>query len=129
MEALTMKARNTNRNEMEKALAVVNKKYKGNIQWKRFEDGKTINFTLTVKSSKGPGGRIGFTGRRVAAACWHVHGDFFDALFGINPAAVIVSMGERISINGGNWQDKNIGSQMNPMYYSEACECNRIIVE
>ena len=124
-----MKARNTNRNEMEKALAVVNKKYKGNITWKRFDDGKTINFTLTVKSSKGPGGRIGFTGRRVAAACWHVHGDFFDALFGINPAAVIVSMGERISINGGNWQDKNIGSQIQPMYYSEACQCNRIIVD
>ena len=129
MEALTMKARNTNRNEMEKALVVINKKYKRNITWKRFDDGKTINFTLTVKSSKGPGGRIGFTGRRVAAACWHVHGDFFDALFGINPAAVIVSMGERISINGGNWQDKNIGSQIQPMYYSEACECNRIIVD
>ena len=123
-----MKARNTNRKEMEAALAVINKKYKGNVIWKRFDDGKTINFTLTVKSSKGPGGRIGFTGRRVAAACWHVHGDFFDALFAINPGSVIVSMGERITVNGGNWQDKNIGSHMNPMFYSEACECNRIIV-
>ena len=118
-----MKAKNTNRNEMEAALAIVNEKYAGNIVWNRFDDGKTINFTLTVKSSKDPGGRLSPQGRRVAAACWHVHGDFFDALFSINPDAVIISMGRKITIEAGNWQDRNLGSMMYPFMYSNACEC------
>jgi hypothetical protein len=123
-ENFTMKAKNTNRNDMERALAIVNKKYAGNIKWNRFDDGKTINFTLTVKSSKAPGGRRAPSGRRVAAACWHVHGDFFDALFGICPDAVIVSMGRKITKDEGNWQDRNIGSVYMPFMYSEACDCN-----
>jgi hypothetical protein len=109
---------------MEAALAIVNGKYAGNITWKRFDDGRTINFTLTVKSSKAPGGRLGPSGRRVAAACWHVHGDFFDALFEVCPDAVIVSMGKKITKDEGNWQDQNIGSAYLPFMYSEACDCN-----
>lgn len=119
-----MKAKNTNQMEMEKALQVINLKYDNNITWKRFDNGKTINFTLTVKTSKGKGGRISQKGRRIAAACWHVHGDFFDALFNINPDAIIVSMGNKIDINYGNWQDRNIGSMMQHFMYSESCECN-----
>lgn len=119
-----MKAKNTNVMEMEKVLEVINRKYEGNIIWKRFDDGKIINFTLTVKNSRNKGGRVSREGRSIAAACWHVHGDFFDALFEINPKAVIVSMGNKIDINSGNWQDRNIGSMMHPFMYSESCECN-----
>lgn len=119
-----MKARYTNRNAMEAALAIVNGKYAGNITWKRFDDGKTINFTLTVKRSKDPGGRRSREGRRIAAACWHVHGDFLDALFQVCPDAVIVSMGKKITKEAGNWEDRNIGSAYSPFMYSEACDCN-----
>lgn len=72
------------------------------------------------------GARISSSGRRIAAACWHVHGDFFDALLKIQPNAVIVTRGGPgavIDKNGGNWQDCNIGSRMSPMMFSEACEC------
>lgn len=126
-----MKAKNTNREEMEKALAVINKKYNNNIIWNRFDEGKTINFTLRCKSSKEAGHRRGFPsfdgkeGKRLTSACWHVHGDFFDALLVINENAVIISGGSlKIDKNGGNWQDRNIGSQMRPLYFSEACDCN-----
>ena len=120
-----MKAKNTSINELQKALETINKKYDGNITFKRLDNGKTITFTLTVKSSREKGARRGHQGQRVSAACWHAHGDFFDSLFSINPDAVIVSMGTRtITKQDGNWQDRNIGSQMQPLYYSEACDCH-----
>jgi hypothetical protein len=119
-----MKAKNTNKAAMEAALAIVNKKYDRNICWNRFDDGKTINFTLTVLDSHQAGGRRSREGRRIAAACWHVHGDFFDALFEVCPDAVIVSMGKKITKEAGNWQDQNIGSAYLPFMYSEACDCN-----
>jgi hypothetical protein len=28
-----------------------------------------------------------------------------------------------IDTSGGNWQDRNIGSSMYPLYFSEACDC------
>jgi hypothetical protein len=122
-----MKAKNCTMNDLHKALDIVNVTYQGNIKFKSIEmKGKQIQFTLTVNDSHKPGHRRGFNGQRVAAACWHVHGDFFDALIELNPQAVIVvGMGPNIDINGGNWIDKNIGSQMNPLYFSEACDCGK----
>jgi len=130
-----MYAKYTTIEELNAALAVVNAEFDSNIRFKRIQaQGRRILFTLTVNDSRRPGGRIGHSGRRVAAACWHVHGKFFDALLEINSTAVIDT-----SIRGGkaqiyktaagdvanNWQDFNIGSQFEPMYYSEACECGR----
>ena len=74
-----------------------------------------------------PGVSIGPNGRRIAAACWHVHGDFFDALFAICPDAVVMSMGKVITKDGGNWQDWNKGSMMYPKLASACCECHRNI--
>lgn len=126
-----MKAKNATIGDLENALQVVNQKYQGNIRFKRLEqNGRGVNFTLTVNSSREPGHRLGFYGingkqKRVSAACWHAHGDFFDALFTIAPDAVVRSQGDKvITKHQGNWQDWNIGSQMQPMYFSEACECN-----
>jgi hypothetical protein len=118
-----MKAKNCTVQELQMALEIINHKYEGNIRFKRLDGGKTPQFTLTVNSSKAKGGRLGQHGRRIAAACWHVHGDFFDALLKVNPSAVITTAFARIDADGGNWQDKNIGSIMFPMYYSEACDC------
>lgn len=118
--------------QLYQALVVVNKKYNNNIQFNRepeYISKNAIRFTLKVKDSKEAGHRLGFanlnTGkqRRLINACWHVHGDLFDALFEINEKAVIVSAGKKITVDNGNWEDRNIGGQMYPLYFSEACDC------
>lgn len=119
-----MKAYKVTQAQMESVLTEVNRKYDGNVKWKRFEpNGSGVHFTLTVNNSKAKGSRKSYEGRRIAAACWHVHGDFFDALFEIAPESYVRSMGRRIDVNGGNWEDRNIGSQMYPMMHSESCDC------
>jgi len=126
-----MIARKCTRSDLVQALESINKKYKGNICFNRDD---FPNFTLKVKDSHGPGHRRGFAfppsrpkGRRMVSACWHVHGDFFDALFEVNPNAYVLSNWSagkiKITKDSGNWQDANIGSQMYPLYFSEACDC------
>lgn len=124
--------------DIENALATVNEKYDGNVILNRFDraDSRTFqswNVTLKVASSKGKGARRGFSGKRMASACWHVYGEFMDAL---PDSAVIVTQGvigyrmgrEQIGrVNrspGDAWEDWNIGSIYSPLYYSEACDCN-----
>jgi hypothetical protein len=117
------------------ALAIVNTRYDGNIKFKTLEPkGRRISFTLTVVSSTigtgkakvtAAGSSKGPNGRRIAAACWHVHGDFFDALFRVCPDAVVMSLGKVITKDGGNWQDWNKGSMIYPKLASECCECHR----
>jgi hypothetical protein len=110
--------------ELQAAIDTVNEKYLGNIRFKRIDQtGRRVNFTLTVIDSKKPGGRKGPEGRRIAAACWHVHGDLFDALWDRNPDTVIIAGPLTMRGKGDNWQDRNIGSTMRPFYYSEACDC------
>lgn len=109
------------------ALKKINKEYDNNITFNREPEyvyyNRDLNFTLRVKESSGPGARRGYTGRKMINACWHVHGDFFDAVFEIEPDAVIWSRGQKITKEYGNWEDDNIGSIMNPLSFSEACEC------
>lgn len=126
-----MLAKKCTESQLHEALEAINKQYADNIRFKRLDQqGRNFRFTLTVASSKAPGGRLGFpdynTGkqRHIAAACWHVHGEFFEALFSINPEAEIVTASGKIDRTGGNWQDRNIGSLYRPLYYSEACQCN-----
>ncbi len=143
-----MRATHTTREALEKALAAVNKRYAGNIIFNRLDSasgtGTSFNFTLRCKDSKALGHRRGFPTfqgsgkapggtkrRRLPSACWHVHGYFFDALLAETPEAVIVTSGSlanplpenKITIESGNWQDWDIGSQMNPYMMSEACDC------
>lgn len=117
--------------ELNEALRIINKAtYAGNIKirdWKHLSS-KRIQFTITVVSSRGPGARRSWTGRRIAAACWHAHGDLFDALFKIRKDIVIWTdygwEGKmKITSEGGNWQDMNVGSLMDPAMMSESCEC------
>ena len=118
---------------LDKALQTVNKKFEDNIIFNRcdFESNtrdKRVKYTVTLKckDSKEAGHRLGFSEnkngdkRRLINACWHVHGEFFDSLRNIEDDCVIKSNGEDYD---GVWQDRNIGSVMNPMYFSEACEC------
>jgi len=120
-----MYARKTNVQEMCQALAKINEKYKDNVIFsENLVESKKIRFRLKVLHSHERGGRFHLTtdkGHCSPFACWHVHGDFFDALFIINPNAVIWSEGKKITKDYGNWEDKQIGIQIS---YSESCLCN-----
>ena len=150
-----MEIRNVNREDLDNALAIVNQRYNGNIRFKnigllhkhtKIGSKQVWNVTLTVNSthikivdsvkprrvhietlqgvkvSRGPF----HNGRRIAAACWHVHGHFFDAL----PADCIIISGTRTydgkpntSRPGDAWNDFPIGSAYYPCDASQACEC------
>ena len=126
-----MIVKNTTIQDLYKTLENVNKKYDGNVIFNRAPEpyGRQIRFTLRVKNSRKPGHRLGTwindngKQRHLTSACWHVHGNFFEELFKICPNAIIKTNGKDISIYCGNWEDQNIGSMMQPMYFSEACEC------
>jgi hypothetical protein len=111
---------------LSKALAIVNERFDNNVTYNRAPEkqGKRLAFTLKVKDSRKPGARRGLTGRRSVAACWHVHGYFFDAVWTIEPAAIIDAGALRMTGKADNWQDRNIGSMYQPAMYSEACCCN-----
>lgn len=118
------------REQMEQALAVINKKYDGNIVFHPETDFGSRRFRLFTVDADKPGARRHYNPfnqknqwRRGRSACWHVHGDFFDALFAINPDAAIRTGGRKITKEDGNWEDRNIGSQMYPVLHSESCRC------
>jgi hypothetical protein len=112
--------------QLNTALEQVNKQYDGNIAFRETKQlsKNRVKFTLTVRDTRGPGHRRGFSGRLVKAACWHVHGHFFDKLIRMDPEIFVISGGnKRITSKGGNWQDWNIGSVISPLYFSQACDC------
>jgi len=121
-----MIVKNVTFGELEKALAEINEKmFDGNIVWKRAPEAYRghIRFTLTVNDSSMKGGRRGFSGKRVSAACWHVHGHFFDAVFNIERKAIFQALGNTITLEYGNWEDSNAGSMVNPKAFSDMCDC------
>jgi hypothetical protein len=66
------------------------------------------------------------------SVCWHGHRDFFRALFELAPEArVVTAMATyrgredfEASHEESGW--RNIGSQMDPIYARDACDCNRV---
>jgi hypothetical protein len=131
-----MKFQNVKPMEMHMALIMVNKRYNGNIAFNRFDVHRnSIEATLRVINSNKKNGttegrklnqQFVITNKGIRAngsACWHVHGYFFEALLEIQPNAIITTQYSRIDINGGNWVDVQKGSIMNPVMYSELCEC------
>jgi hypothetical protein len=119
---------NATRAQLERALDEVNVRFGGNIIFKRIEpQGKRMAFTLRVKDSAGAGAKLAissFKTRRSVAACWHVHGWFFVALFD-QSEELWVDAGRVGRMNGykDNWQDFNIGSAARPVLFSESCNC------
>lgn len=131
-----MKIKNVSETELKEALAQTSALFDNNVDFNRFErHGKQFNVTLRVKNGNvkhgstrgaqlGNGYLKGKTfPRHTFNACWHVHGTFFERLLEINPNAVITTMYATINKYGGNWVDRNIGSIMEPLLYSQACEC------
>jgi hypothetical protein len=123
------------------ALVEVNTKYANNIKFKsgsqflgNTRDGKN-KFRLTrsvvaTRAKKLPGQKRGailpgvvvHNSKLVAAACWHVHGDFMDAL--LSQASIHIGREKLPHHPGDAWQDYNVESQAIPLYASEAYNCN-----
>lgn len=123
-----MYIKNVTQEQIEQALNVVNGKYDGNILFNRCErSGRrwavTLRTKVKSKRNNDDGVKRGYSGRLTTSACWHVHGDFLDALMIIEPEVEIKSLGRTINVNGGNWHDWNAGSIIYPQYMSEMCDC------
>jgi hypothetical protein len=111
------------------ALAHVNEYFHDNIRFKTCEStGKTrdkrekFTVTLTVNNSNEIGSKRSFEGRKIAAACWHAHGVFFDSL----PAGTEIRTsfyGSVVTQAGDPWHDLDIGSAYRPLMASDACNC------
>lgn len=102
-----------------KAIQIVNEREGYKIELNRADQsGKWFNFTLRSEKSGIPGSRTSYSGRKLVSASWHAHSYVFDEIFKICPDAVIWSNGEKVGA-GFDWQDKNIGSRSNPVYFSE----------
>jgi hypothetical protein len=115
----------TNEEVLKQALDYVNDIFKGNIKMEFEKDkGNYFKVRLKVKNSKSPGSRHGHTGRRLINACWHVHGYFIEKIFELDNQAVVYSLGKRYMVDNWEWEDKNIGSIIEPLYFSEACNCH-----
>lgn len=106
------------------------KLYNGNVALDvRGMNGRAIRFGLKVRSSHGDGAHRSWQGRRTTSACWHVHAEFFRALFDAFPDARIKSA--MADYKGRESFEKlyeltgmrNIGSMIQPCLASEACEC------
>lgn len=113
------------------ALKLANLTFGNNLEFKRLDSAGTtrhgenkLNVTLTVKDSRKPGARRSTSGRRIAAACWHAHGTFMDFL--PKGTRIVTSYGQngtQETYPGRSWNDFSIGSLYQPMYMSEACDC------
>ncbi len=122
--------------QIREALSKISPKYNFNLKFRERtpEPIGKANFRvrLGVKNSHGKGASIHqrynfFDGtlseRHLRSACWHVHGNFFDALFELCPDALVYARGNKITASQGNWQDYDVGSQLFPVMASDSCDC------
>lgn len=112
----------------------------GNLVYRRCDPlnqaGTRWRVTITVQDSRGRYGRRsaipGYAGgksRRVAAACWHGHRDFFRALFDLVPSAVVRSSfavyrgRDEFEVEFPATYHRNAGSMAYPQAYGSLCDC------
>ena len=116
-----MQVKNISIDQLEQAVSDVNIIYDYKLMFNRYPERKGNYLHFTIKSEKSgiKGARLSWSGRKLTAASWHAHGYLFDAILDIEPKALIKSLDKTIDINGGNWQDWNCGSIMQPIYMSE----------
>jgi hypothetical protein len=88
-----------------------------------------VQFTLKVADSRGVGARRSWSGRRTVSACWHAHRDVMIDIFELNPNANLKTAMAHYK-NKESFYDlypgtggKNIGSQFQPAYAEDLCDC------
>lgn len=91
--------------------------------------GNRFRGRLWVQSSRGPGARRSWSGRRMPAACWHAYRDVLMAVFDEYPnARVQTGMATYRGRDGfmsayPGTAYTNVGSMMQPAYMPDLCEC------
>ena len=145
-----MKFIGVTREQLETAMAEVNVKYNGNITFERCDfdhtrrDGREEwNVTLKTRDSKAYGSARSVRlsgwepnnqrgGRRIPKACWHAHGNFFDALGRLAPEAEMIGLSGHASSPDGKrrclirehgWADPYVHNAFSGQYASEMCDC------
>lgn len=127
--------RNATAAQLYEAVDLTSKDYNSNVRFKNGPDpvnqkGTGHRLTLTVHASGKMGGRRSHSGRKVAAACWHVHRDFMRHLYRLAPDAVIQSAlatyrgSEDFENTFEATGDRNMGSAFEPCAVRNACECD-----
>lgn len=81
--------------------------------------GNYIHFTIRSEKSGIPGARTSWSGRNMVSASWHSHGYLFDEIWEHSPNAIIYSGNMKMTNKEDNWQDRNIGSMINPVMFSQ----------
>lgn len=118
--------------EFSRVVAMVSPTYSDNvIVHQDAHDTGRQRFTgrLWVRSSRGPGARRSWSGRRMPAACWHAYRDVLGELFELYPHATV-----RTTLAVYRGKDgfhaaypatayHNVGSMMQPAFMPELCEC------
>lgn len=120
----------TNRLTIWDILYIINKKYDNNIIFNQEPNlislkSKGYNFSLKVKNSSESGASKTRLGHKSISACWHVHGDFYDALFDSGAKRILTSYYVKNDMKSkeDNWNDYNTGSEWFPSYASGRCDC------
>lgn len=125
-----MLAKNVSSASVRRALAAANEFYDGNLRFAsgpKVVAGGGVRFRLSVHSSSAAGARRGVkkkadgTPWRLAFACWHAYGRFFDALFADSPNADVTSKLGPVNPKIG-WMDLAIPGHEG-LRYSDLCEC------
>jgi hypothetical protein len=116
---------------------VSNTRYDGNVRvdWGEWgpallnQAGTRFRGRVLVYSSRGKGARRSWSGRRLAAACWHVFRDVVREALARYPDAVITTSMARYTAE--NFEstypatgEVNVGSMFEPAYLPDLCECD-----
>jgi hypothetical protein len=126
-----MEIRGASLADFEAAVVKVSYEYGGNLTVHRdsYQRGRLVRARVAVVSSREPGARRSWSGRRIPAACWHAYRDVLAALFEQRPRATVrtalaVYRGrEGFEQRYPDTAYQNIGSQMFPAYMPQLCDC------
>lgn len=114
---------------------ISNSLYAGNIvvDWENGsprllnQAGTRFRGRILARSSRGPGARRSWSGRRLTSACWHVFRDVFREALRRYPGAVFTTSMARYT--AANFEDtypatgsRNIGSAMEPVTMPQLCD-------
>lgn len=115
-----MKVKGITIEQLNDCLNKVNKDHGYKLIYNRHPErqGNFIVFTIRSEKSGIAGARTSHSGRNMPSASWHAHGYLFDNIWDINPQARIDTGGTKMTNRSFNWQDRNIGSMMQPCMFS-----------
>jgi hypothetical protein len=125
--------RGAERVDMLVAVEKANERHGYELRWSQTSDGGKrvpwVRGRVLPVTSRSEGARRSWTGRRVPAVCWHAYRDVLAALFEQRPEATVrtalaVYRGrEGFEACYPETAYRNVGSQMQPAYMPELCDC------